>query len=127
MVETSKQRSIYVGGTFDTDLGKGFRRTGVELVKKDLLYHLFTRKGDRVMMPDFGTDIQDMVFEPNDPITQNRILGEINAVIDHYPRIELIRSTLSVDEDNYSITVEILLRFVELEIVETLNLDIPAN
>ncbi len=127
MVETSKQRSIYVGGTFDTDLGKGFRRTGVELVKKDLLYHLFTRKGDRVMMPDFGTDIQDMVFEPNDPITQNRILGEINAVIDHDPRIELIRSTLSVDEDNYSITVEILLRFVELEIVETLNLDIPAN
>lgn len=127
MVELTKQKSIYVGGTFDTDLGSGFRRTGIELVKKDLLYHIFTRRGDRVMMPEFGTDIQDMVFEPNDPITQNRILSEIQAVIDHDPRVELIRSILEVDEDNYKISVEVVLRFVELEIVDTLNLDIGTN
>ena len=127
MVELTKQKSIYVGGTFDTDLGSGFRRTGIELVKKDLLYHIFTRRGDRVMMPEFGTDIQDMVFEPNDPITQNRILSEIQAVIDHDPRVELIRTILDVDEDNYKISVEVVLRFIELEIVDTLNLDIGTN
>ncbi len=127
MVEIVKQRSVYVGGTFDTDLGKGFRRTGADLVKQDLLYHLFTRRGERVMMPEFGTDIQDMVFEPNDPITQDRINSEIQAVIDHDPRVELIRSVISVDEDNYKITIEILLRFIELEIVDTLNLDIVTN
>jgi len=127
MVELVKQRSIYVGGTFDTDLGKGFRRTGAELIKQDLIYHLFTRRGERVMMPDFGTDLQDMVFEPNDPITQDRISSEIQAVIDHDPRVELIRSVVDVDEDNHKISVEVLLRFVELEIIDTLNLDIPAN
>jgi len=127
MVELTKQRSIYVGGTFDTDLGKGFRRTGIELVKKDLLYHIFTRRGDRVMMPEFGTDIQDMTFEPNDAMTQNRILGEIQTVIDHDPRVELIQSSIEVDEDNYKISVEVVLRFIELEIVETLNLDIRTN
>jgi len=127
MVELVKQRSIYVGGTFDTDLGKGFRRTGAELIKQDLIYHLFTRRGERVMMPDFGTDLQDMIFEPNDPITQDRISSEIQAVIDHDPRVELIRSVVDVDEDNHKISVEVLLRFIELEIVDTLNLDIPAN
>ena len=127
MVELVKQKSIYLGGTFDTDLGKGFRRGGIEIVKKDLLYHLFTRRGERVMMPDFGTDLQDMVFEPNDPVTQNRILGEIQAVIDQDPRVELIRSVIDVDEDNHRITVEVLLRFIELEIIDTLNLDIPTN
>ena len=127
MVELVKQRSIYVGGTFDTDLGKGFRRTGAELIKQDLIYHLFTRRGERVMMPDFGTDLQDMIFEPNDPITQDRIGSEIQAVIDHDPRVELIRTVVDVDEDNHKISVEVLLRFVELEIVDTLNLDIPAN
>jgi len=127
MVELVKQRSIYVGGTFDTDLGKGFRRTGAELIKQDLIYHLFTRRGERVMMPDFGTDLQDMVFEPNDPITQDRISSEIQAVIDHDPRVELIRSVVDVDEDNHTISVEVLLRFIELEIIDTLNLDIPAN
>ena len=127
MVELVKQRSIYVGGTFDTDLGKGFRRTGAELIKQDLLYHLFTRRGERVMMPEFGTDLQDMVFEPNDPLTQDRINSEIQAVIDHDPRVQLIRSVIEVEEDLNKITVEVLLRFVELEIVDTLNLDIPTN
>jgi len=79
------------------------------------------------MMPDFGTDLQDMVFEPNDPITQDRISSEIQAVIDHDPRVELIRSVVDVDEDNHTISVEVLLRFIELEIIDTLNLDIPAN
>jgi len=127
MVELVKQKSIYVGGTFDTDLGKGFRRTGAELIKKDLLYHLFTRRGERVMMPEFGTDLQDIVFEPNDPTTQDRITGEVQAVIDHDPRVELIRLTIDVDEDSHSISAEVLLRFIELEIIDTLNLDIPAN
>ena len=79
MVELVKQKSVYVGGTFDTDLGKGFRRTGADLIKKDLIYHLFTRRGERVMLPDFGTDLQDIVFEPNDPVTQDRISGEIHV------------------------------------------------
>ncbi len=70
---------------------------------------------------------QDMVFEPNDPITQDRISSEIQAVIDHDPRVELIRSVISIDEDNYKITIEVLLRFIELEIVDTLKLDIATN
>ncbi len=119
--------SIYVGGTLLTDLGKGFRRTGAELVKADLLYHIFTKKGERVMMPDFGTNLQDLVFEPNDPITRTQILNEIQAVIDQDPRVELIRSTLTFDEDSHTITVDVLLRFIELEVVDTLNITFPSN
>jgi phage baseplate assembly protein W len=119
--------SIYVGGTLLTDLGKGFRRTGKELVKADLLYHMFTKKGERVMMPDFGTNLQDLVFEPNDPITRTQILNEIQAVIDQDPRVELIRSTLTFDENNHTITVDVLLRFIELEVVDTLNISFPSN
>ena len=119
--------SIYVGGTLLTDLGKGFRRTGAELVKSDLLYHMFTKKGERVMMPDFGTNLQDLVFEPNDPITRTQILNEIQAVIDQDPRVELIRSTLTFDENSHMITVDVLLRFIELEVVDTLNITFPSN
>ena len=119
--------SIYVGGTLLTDLGKGFRRTGKELVKSDLLYHIFTKKGERVMMPDFGTNLQDLVFEPNDPITRNQILNEIQAVIDQDPRVELIRNTLTFDENSHIITVDVLLRFIELEVVDTLNISFPSN
>ena len=118
---------IYKGGTFDTDLGKGFRRTSAEIVKKDLLYHLFTRRGERVMMPDFGTSIQDTVFDPNDEITQRLITDEIQSVIDQDPRVEVIRLTVNADEDNHRIDVEVLLRFIELEIVDTLNIDLEAS
>jgi phage baseplate assembly protein W len=118
--------TIYRGGTFDTNLGRGFRRSGAEMVKKDLLNHLFTRRGERVMMPDFGTSIQDMVFDPNDEITRRLITDEIQSVIDQDPRVELIRMTVSADEDNHRIDVEVVLRFIELEVIDIINLDLES-
>ena len=38
--------------------------TGRELVVEDLMNHIMTRKGERVMMPTYGSIIHDMIFEP---------------------------------------------------------------
>ena len=43
---------------------KNFVMTDMELVKEDLVNHIFTRKGERVRMAQFGTAIPDLVFEP---------------------------------------------------------------
>lgn len=120
------KKSIYRGGTFDTNLGEGFRRTSAAIVKKDLLNHLFTRRGERVMMPDFGTNIQDMVFDPNDEITQRLITNEVQSVIDQDPRVELVRMIVNAEPDNHIIAVEVVLRFIELEIIDVISLDLEA-
>ena len=43
---------------------KKYRLTDFELVKQDLINHFNIRKGEKLMKPDFGTVIWDMLFEP---------------------------------------------------------------
>jgi len=121
------KKATYIGGTFSTNLSSGFRRTDVDLIKIDLLNHLFTRKGERIMMPNFGTNLQDLLFEPLDELLQTRISNEIEQVIVYDPRVELLNMTLTVSEDESSMTVDVLVRFVELDIIDVINLDLPLG
>jgi len=121
------KKAAYIGGTFSTNLSSGFRRTDVDLIKIDLLNHLFTRKGERIMMPNFGTNLQDLLFEPLDELLQTRISNEIEQVIVYDPRVELLNMTLTVSEDESSMTVDVLVRFVELDIIDVINLDLPLG
>ena len=77
-------------------------------------------------MPDFGTNIQDMVFDPNDEITQRLITNEVQSVIDQDPRVELVRMIVNAEPDNHIIAVEVVLRFIELEIIDVISLDLEA-
>ena len=38
-----------------------------ELIKQDLLNHFYIRQGERLMNPEFGTVIWDLLFEPMTP------------------------------------------------------------
>ena len=40
---------------------------GVRQIKSDLLILLMTDPGERVMLPQFGTPLKRLIFEPNDP------------------------------------------------------------
>lgn len=126
VVPQNPRKSIYRGGSFDTNLGQGFRRTSAAIVKKDILNHLFTRRGERVMMPDFGTNVQDTIFDPNDEITQKLITNEILSVIEQDPRVEMVRIVVNADEDNHLINVEVVLRFIELEVIDVISLDLEG-
>lgn len=42
------------------------QKKGVDQIKADLLQLLLTNPGERVMMPDFGTPLRKLIFEPND-------------------------------------------------------------
>lgn len=78
------------------------------------------------MMPDFGTNIQDSVFDPNDELTQRLITNEVTSVIEQDPRVELVRLVVNADEDNHQITIEVVLRFIELDVIDIISLDLEA-
>ena len=101
----------------------------IELVKQDLLNHIYTRRGERIMMPTFGTRIPDMPFDPLDDTTLFNIEEDLYTVINYDPRVEL-----RVDEfgsggirifplyDDNAIIASIDLNFIELDISETVEL-----
>jgi phage baseplate assembly protein W len=104
---------------------KTFSLTDMELVQVDLLSHIYTRKGDRIMMPNFGTRIPDMVFEPLDDFTLAIINEDLRAVVAYDPRVNLLNLVITPLQDSNTITASLTLLYVELNLVG--NMDININ
>ena len=62
-----------------------------EDVRQAIWLILSTAPGERVMRPDFGCGIHDLVFAPNSPGTAGRVAGEVRqALVRWEPRIDLL-------------------------------------
>lgn len=103
---------------------KTFSIQDVELVKLDLLNHIFTRRGERVMMPAFGTRIPDLAFEPLDDITLGILEEDLRMVFDFDPRVQLLELVITPLHDDNSVTAAARLLYVELNTVDNLDLNI---
>jgi len=82
-------RTIYKNIEFPfKDSKKGFyfelNQTDRDAIRADLLHLLLTNKGERLYLPDFGSDLQKYIFEPNDDITHEDIRNNLNETIDRY-------------------------------------------
>lgn len=119
------KKGLYKGfSSFEFERAKTFKINDVELVKLDLLTHIFTRRGERVMMPAFGTMIPDMVFEPLDGSTLTTVEDELRMVFNYDPRVELLNMTITPNYDQNSIVANATLLYVELDMIDTLELNI---
>lgn len=80
--------------------------TSKDEVKSNLLHLLMTRKGRRLMRPDFGTNVMDFLFEPNDEKTINDIENEIvSAVQTNIPGINI--DSVSIDSSDKAVNLTI--------------------
>ena len=71
--------------------------TDADLVKRDLLNHFYTRIGERIMRPTFGSVIWDYLMEPEDPETQEIIKEDIERIVKTDPRVQLEDINLTND------------------------------
>lgn len=101
--------------------------SGIELVKRDLLTHIFTVKGERLMMPDFGTRIPTLVFEPNDEETLSIIREDLQEVFTYDPRVDLLDLNVFSLPDNNTIVALADLFYVELDIRDELRIEIAPQ
>ena len=103
---------------------KTFGIKDIQLVKLDLLNHIFTRRGERVMMPTFGTRIPDMAFEPLDEMTIMIVEEDLNTVIHFDPRVELVSMSVLPDYDNNTVIASVRLLYIEFNIVDNMDINI---
>ena len=76
-----------------------FKLYDIELAKRDLLNELYTRKGERIMSPEFGSIIWDLLFDMQRILTKD-------------PRLELRQLSITENVDTQLITVAIILNYV---------------
>ena len=60
-------------------------------VEESVYLILATAKGERVMLPDFGCGIHELVFAPNTPNTIGLVAQQVRrALVDWEPRIDVL-------------------------------------
>lgn len=116
---------LYKGySSFEFEATGSFKLIDVEAVKLDILNHIFTRKGERVHMPRFGTNIPDLAFEPIDEETLEILESELRLVFEYDPRVELLDLIITTNDDLNSVTAAIRVLYVELDTEDLMNLNI---
>lgn len=114
----------YKGYSTNTYLATGsFSVKNVELVKLDLITHIYTKRGSRVMMTDHGTTIPEMTFELiTDELIEN-LFDQLKRVFDYDPRVELLDLVVTPYHDINTVMASAVLRYIEFDVVDVLNLE----
>ena len=94
---------------------------GRDLVKRDLLNTFYTKKGERLMRPNYGSVIWDLLMNPDDTATEKEIRDDVERIIDSDPRVDLL-DTIIIYMD-HTIRIEINLKYVLLNDSDTLYLE----
>jgi len=75
---------------------------------------IFTRRGERIMQPLFGTTLQDSLFEQNDELLKTRIEDSLFEAIDFWlPYIEVTKLTVTPvvavgpDNEEHGVTISL--------------------
>ena len=107
------------------DSDKGFllqlNDTDSGAIKADLMHLILTQKGQRLYMPDFGTDLMKYIFEPADGKTFSEIKLDIQQTVKKYiPNLTVNEVEVNQDTNNeHKATIRIDYTITEDVFVET--------
>jgi len=89
------------GWSFPVDLddwGRVMEAEEEESIKRSIEVILGTAKGERVMRPEFGSDLPGYLFRPVNPSTRGRIAGAVkDALLRWEPRIRVMEVKVEAD------------------------------
>lgn len=115
--------ATYRGFSTVNDLSqKKFVLTDYELVKQDLLNSFNTRKGSRVMQPQEGCIVWELMYEPLTEEIKQAMLENLIFIISQDPRLQLVDITLIDQADTNSITVELAVNTVAGDQTEVMRI-----
>lgn len=80
---------VYNGFSTKDKIRAPYTKVNADIVKTDILNELYTRKGERVMRPNYGTTIHDMIMNPLDEYVVSEVEEEIVRVVQKDPRVSL--------------------------------------
>jgi phage baseplate assembly protein W len=98
---------------------KKFRLTDNELIKQDLFNNFNVKKGEKLMQPNFGTIIWNMMFEPLTEETRTLMVDDVKRIVAYDPRTRA--TDVIVTQFEHGIQIEIELLFVDTNQVDVMS------
>ena len=110
---TAKKSQFYVGFSTVADNEGSSKLYDFELIKQDIINHFNTRRGERVMRPEYGCIIWELLFEPlTDEILQ-AVQDDINKICQSDPRVYVTQ--MDIREYDKGFLIELTLGLTETD------------
>ena len=116
-----RKNKLFVGYSTVVTNSKVQQFADIELIKRDLLNHFYTRRGERVMMPTWGCGRWDLLFDPFDPVTKDAIIYECQQVIESDSRVQW--QSINATEFEHGLQIQMDLLYVPYDVVDTFSLE----
>lgn len=110
MAERFKRGEEARGIAFPIDKGReGYwsRKNARALRQSSMLMILGTRLGERLMLPEFGSGLHLLVFEPADTITAEQIKHETASALQRWdPNITVVGVATEIENDTIRVFID---------------------
>jgi phage baseplate assembly protein W len=105
-LETPLPRT-YRGFSSISEDTQGYTLYDLSLIKQDIINHFHVRQGERLMNPEFGTIIWDVIFEPLTEELKRLIKKNVEDVVNYDPRVAVNGITITAYENGLQIECEL--------------------
>lgn len=88
------------------------RQADARLIKNDLIQLLLTAPGERIMRPEFGSQIRPTLFEPIDDIQIEQLRESIKQTIARYePRVDVTEIRIEQTQEENRLEIKLYGKF----------------
>jgi phage baseplate assembly protein W len=119
------QAAFTYKGFNSKDVRNGFKSYDIDLVKQDIVNHFNIRKGEKLMNPEFGTIIWDILFEQFTPEVKKLVIQDVETIINYDPRISI--NAIAVDSTDQGIRIEADIVYRPFNVNEKMTFDFDKD
>jgi len=117
-------KNIYRG--FSThNRRNNFQVSDYDLVRQDLFNHFNIRKGEKLMNPNFGTIIWNMLFDPLTTETKKIMIDDVRRIVNYDPRIAV--QNVILNEFDRGLQIEIELTYLTTNQTDRLSMNFDRD
>lgn len=118
-LEISSARSVSQTSTKTSQFYKGYSTVNslqttklfdFDLIKQDIINHFNTKKGQRVMNPNFGCIIWDLLMEPMTDRTRDLLKADIERICTSDPRVTPTQMDLTEYPNGYLLEITLVMK-----------------
>ena len=90
------------------------------LIQQDIMNMFQTKKGERVMNPEFGTIIWSLIYEPFTDAVKQLISDDVTRILNYDPRVT--PTQIRITEAEYGMAIEATLFYKQQDVSQQMSL-----
>jgi len=111
---------FYKGFSTANDLSMTNKIFDFDLIQQDIKNMFQTKKGERVMNPEFGTIIWSLIYEPFTADVKQLISEDVTRILNYDPRVT--PTQINITDVDYGLIIEATLFYKQQDVSKDISL-----